>query len=60
MPVQLLRNPSYIRTLIAYAKRKHVHPRTVLLLAGIGVTHTYYPTGEKSPQNGSQGRYDTF
>lgn len=48
----------YVKSLIDYAKRRGINPKSVLMLAGINVTHTYTHKSIKRPQRGSQGRYD--
>lgn len=40
---------AYEKKVEEFARRKHVHPRTALLLAGVGVTHEFVPRKGERP-----------
>lgn len=48
----------HVKSLIDYAKKRGISPKSVLMLAGINVTHTYTHKSIKRPQRSSQDRYD--
>ena len=41
--------PASIARIKDFARRRRIHPRTALLLAGVGVTHEFVPSKHERP-----------